>query len=106
VTPDGRRALSASNDKKLKLWDLDSGRQLRTLEGHSDSVTAVAVTPDGSRALSASRDNTLKLWDLRSGDVLTTFHCDAPVLCCAFAANHRIVAGDAGGRLYFLSLEE
>jgi WD40 repeat protein len=63
VTLDGLRSVSASHDKTLKLWDLDSGRELRTLQGHSDSVTAVAVAPDGRRALSASQDKTLKLWD-------------------------------------------
>ena len=44
VTPDGRRAVSASRDNTLKVWDLESGRELRTLEGHSGSVSGVAVT--------------------------------------------------------------
>ncbi len=39
VTPDGQRAVSASTDKTLKVWDLGSGRELRTLTGHSDMVT-------------------------------------------------------------------
>ena len=40
VTADGQRAVSASRDKTLKVWDLESGRALRTLEGHTDGVTA------------------------------------------------------------------
>ena len=35
VTPDGQRAVSASWDKTLKVWELASGRELRTLAGHS-----------------------------------------------------------------------
>ena len=54
VLPDGRRALSASDDGTLKLWDLETGRTLATLEGHSKRVTACAVLPDGRRALSAT----------------------------------------------------
>jgi WD40 repeat protein len=73
VTPDGRRAVSGSYDKTLKLWDLKSGRVLRTLEGHAGAVCAVVVTPDGRRAVSGSYDKTLKLWDLESGRVLRTF---------------------------------
>jgi WD40 repeat protein len=42
VTPDGRRAVSASWDNTLKVWDLESGRELRTLEGHSYSVGGLA----------------------------------------------------------------
>ena len=37
VSGDGRRAVSASADKTLKVWDVESGRELRTLEGHSES---------------------------------------------------------------------
>src|ERR1039458_4412368 len=72
VTPDGRRAVSASWDHTLKVWDLATGRALCTLEGHSDSVNGVAVTPDGQRAVSASWDRTLKVWDLASGRALRT----------------------------------
>ena len=54
MTPDGRWAVSASEDKTLKVWDLESGRELCTLTGHSDVVLGVAVTPDGRRVVSAS----------------------------------------------------
>ena len=72
VTPDGKRAVSASKDHTLKVWDLGTGRALRTLEGHTDAVKGVAVTADGKRAVSASWDKTLKVWDLDAGRVLRT----------------------------------
>jgi len=107
LSGDGRRAVSASYDKTLKVWEVESGRELRTLYGHTDSVTAVAVTPDGRRAVSASEDNTVKAWDLETGAVLATFTCDAAAYCCVFSdALKLIVAGDAGGHLHFLRLEE
>jgi WD40 repeat protein len=64
VTPDGRYAVSASDDGTLKVWDLATGQAARTLEGHTRSVNSVAVTPDGRYAVSASGDGTLKVWDL------------------------------------------
>jgi WD40 repeat protein len=106
VTADGQRAVSASHDKTLKVWDLESGCMLRTLEGHTNWVSGVAVTADGQRAVSASGDNTLKVWDLESGLPVASFHCDASVLCCAIARGRTIIAGDAGGRVHFLVLEE
>ena len=106
LTPDGKLAVSASADHSLKVWDLDTGRALRTLRGHADSVCGVAVTPEGNRAVSASEDKTLKMWDLETGQLVATFHCDGPARCCACADNHRIVAGDQGGREYFLVREE
>src|SRR5919199_298640 len=72
VTADGKQAISASDDKTLKVWDLATGQQLRTLNGHSRLVTAVAVTADGKQAISASDDKTLKVWDLATGKQLLT----------------------------------
>ena len=65
LLPDGR-ALSASDDGTLRLWDLATGES-RVLEGHTGTVSALAVLPDG-RALSGSSDGTLRLWDLESGE--------------------------------------
>src|SRR3712207_9472504 len=44
----------SSHDSTLKVWNLETGEELFTLEGHSNSVFAVAVTPDGKRAISGS----------------------------------------------------
>lgn len=41
-SPDGRRALSGSDDQTLRLWDIDSGQCLRVLAGHTKSVYSVA----------------------------------------------------------------
>jgi WD40 repeat protein len=106
VTPDGKQAVSASRDNTLTVWDLDTGHALRTLEGHSASVFGVALSPDGQRAVSASWDKTLKVWGLDTGLLIATFHCDGAARCCACVDNQRIVAGDDGGCVYILSLEE
>jgi WD40 repeat protein len=82
-----------------------TGRELRTLAGHSGYVYGVAVSPDGRRAVSASADKTLQVWDLETGGIVTTFTCDAPALCCAFADDRTIIAGDQAGRVHFLALE-
>ena len=36
--PDGRRVVSASNDKTLKVWDVATGKCVATLQGHSNDV--------------------------------------------------------------------
>ena len=49
-----------SNDETLRVWDLESGQTIRSLEGHRRPVKAVAVTPDGRCAISGWHDGTLR----------------------------------------------
>ncbi len=67
VSPDGKWAVSGSQDKTVKIWDLETGECRATLEGHTDRVQSVAITPDGKRILSASIDNSVRVWDASSG---------------------------------------
>ncbi|WP_445244952.1 WD40 repeat domain-containing protein, partial [Microcoleus sp. OTE_8_concoct_300] len=70
--PGGKTAISASEDKTLKIWDTETGTEVRTLIGHTSWVNAVAIAPDGKTAISGSVDDTLKIWDTASGTALRT----------------------------------
>jgi WD40 repeat protein len=72
LSGDGRLAVSASRDGTLKLWEVESGRELRTLGGHTKWVTGVALSGDGRLAVSASEDQTLKVWEVESGREVRT----------------------------------
>ena len=101
VTSDERRVVSVSSDKTLKVWDLETGRAVATLEGHAARVTACAVTPDGRRVVSASEDHTLKVWDLEAGACVLTHRANTG--CSAVIATATaIIAGDAAGSVWFL----
>ena len=71
-SPDGKRIISGSGDKTIKIWDANIGRCLNSLEGHSGVVTSVAYSPDGTKIISGSRDNTIKIWDANTGQCLKT----------------------------------
>ena len=66
-------ALSGSEDKTVRLWDLRAGRCVRTMEGHSGQVWAADMDGQCRTAVSASEDKTLKLWNLGDGRCIDTY---------------------------------
>ena len=73
VSRDRRRALSGSEDRTVRLWDVETGLLLHLLAGHEGAVSAVTISPDGNHAISGSYDRTLRLWDLQRGELDCTF---------------------------------
>lgn len=100
-SPDGRRAYSAGGglrrdiwqegtDFDVRVWDLESGKQLRTFEGHKRMVLSVAVSTDGRYVLSGGNDAVPILWDTRTGREKLRFrgHTER-VRCVAFLPDGR-----------------
>jgi len=69
-SPDGKQVISGSSDGTVKLWDITSGRELKTFWDSSESV---AFSPDGKQVISGSRDRIIKMWDIASGSMIRTF---------------------------------
>lgn len=63
ISLDGAYALSASWDKTMRLWDLDSGNCTQTFLGHEGDVLSVSIAKNSRLIVSSSRDKTIKVWN-------------------------------------------
>jgi len=66
-SPDGSKLVGGSQDGIVRIWDVQTGSLLRTLEGHADIVFTASFSPDGLTVASGSADKTIKLWNVESG---------------------------------------
>ena len=90
---------SGSGDHTVRLWDAATGQELKTLSGHTDSVSALAYSPDGKVIASGSGDNTVRLWDAATGQELKTLsgHTDS-VSALAYSPDGKVIASGSGIR--------
>jgi WD40 repeat protein len=87
---------AAASDNTVRLWDVETGQELRRFEGHTDKIWDTDVSADGRWVASASHDGTLRLWDLESGT--------GTILLDASPQAPRSVAFSPDGRLLVVGL--
>ncbi len=110
-SPDGKYALSGGGIPRrygvMKLWDMKTGKEIRTFEGHSGSVTSVSFSPDGKYALSGGGSwqeyGVMKLWDIKTGEEIRTFkeHSgDVTIVCFSPDGKYALSGSYQGMKLW------
>lgn len=66
-SPDRRWFAAGGKDKTVRVWEIKTGRKVRTLSGHTGWVTSLAFSPDSRLLASASLSGHVKLWDNETG---------------------------------------
>ncbi|MFN2190235.1 MAG: WD40 repeat domain-containing protein [Candidatus Promineifilaceae bacterium] len=100
-TADGETLVSCGMDNVVKLWDTDSWRYIKSLEGHTHSVHTMDLSPDEKRLVTGSSDKTVKIWSFPEGEELVTLQDRKQVVSAVTisADGEWIAAGSYGGRV-------
>lgn len=104
---DGQFAVSGSNDKTARLWEVETGQAIHTLTGHTAGIRNVAYSPDGNYLLTGSIDKTARLWDAQTGrELFTLTGHTAEVNGVAFSPDSRYaLTGGWEGTIRFWDVE-
>jgi len=71
-TKDRKHLVVGLQEGSLEIWDLEQGKRVRSLQGHSASVSSISLGKNDRLIISASDDQTAKVWDFEEGNCLLT----------------------------------
>ena len=98
VGPDAAFAVCVSSNKTLKTWDLRTGDERATWQGHDYPIYGCAVSPDGAFLVTAAADETVRIWEAESGEELQILEGHANFTDCAVSPDGGyLVAGGSRG---------
>ena len=92
-----RYMLTSALDSTIRLWDVHSGRCVRTFFGHVEGVWTVAA--DTLRVVSGAEDRMVKVWDPRTGKCERTFTGHAGPVTCIGLSDSRMCSGGEDGEV-------
>lgn len=75
-SPDNKYLISSSSDKTIKLWELETGRVLRTFTGHKGEVRAAIFNKTMKSVISGDKSGKLIIWDILTGEIIQQFDLD------------------------------
>lgn len=67
---DGKLILTASFDKKAKIWDASNGKLIQKLEGHTRFADFAKYAPDGKRIITVFEDKSFRIWNTYTGQIV------------------------------------
>jgi WD40 repeat protein len=104
----GERAVTASEDGTVRLWDLATARMAGKLEVEGGHVLACAVTADGRRVVTLSSGGLARIWDVPGARLVATLAGHAgPVTACVLARwERRVVSASEDRTLRIWDLDD
>ena len=103
VDEHSRKLISASIDKTIKIWDLETGECLKTLHDHKASIETMLIIPN-NKFISASVDYTIKIWDLITYECLNTITNESQVHSLCLLPNNETAFGCRDGSIQIWNL--
>ncbi|XP_034519621.1 WD repeat-containing protein 38 [Ailuropoda melanoleuca] len=96
-SPDSKQLASGGWDKRVKLWEVQSGQMLRHLGDHRDSIQSSDFAPGSDSLATGSWDSTICIWDLRMGTPVI-FHQELEghsgnISCLCYSASGLLASG-------------
>ncbi|MBD1846298.1 WD40 repeat domain-containing protein [Cyanobacteria bacterium FACHB-63] len=100
LSPDGQTVIGSGANQAIKVWNIETGKVIKTLSGHQDVVRWLMLTQNGNTLISGSGDRTIKIWNLQTNQVMQTLNQGSPVWGLALSLDEKtLYSGGEDGAL-------
>lgn len=76
ITDDGKFMATAANNKVIKIWDVPTGREFRTISGNSGRINRMTFSPDHIHLAAIINSGSMKIWNTITGDLIKELPAD------------------------------
>ena len=90
-SPDGQTLATGGRDSTIYLWNVATGKQIKTLIGHKAPIISVSFSPDGQTLATGGRDSTIYLWNVATGKKIKTLRCPGILFSLAFSPDGTVL---------------
>jgi WD40 repeat protein len=96
-SPNGKWIAAAGKDQTVRIWDAETGRAVKPLEGHTSTIHLLAFSPDSRLIATEAGDQTGKVWDVGTGKELFTLEgLTGDFAALAFSPDNTRIAAESG----------
>lgn len=89
--------ITGSYDRTARIWNMDTGEELRVLRGHTRGVRCLQF--DEAKLITGSMDRTLKIWNWRTGNLIRTLEGHTEGIVCLNFNDHLLASGSADSNI-------
>src|SRR5262245_4205635 len=92
LSRDGKKVLCSAADRSIRLYDFDTGKELKRFIGHRGEVWAASLSPDGKHAFTGGFDRVIRVWETATGKEVRSFSTTDYPRCSALSPDGKHLA--------------
>lgn len=105
IATHGNTLVSGSYDNTVRVWNIESGRLVHLMEGHTQKVYSVVIDAERNRCMSGSMDSSVRIWNLNTGECIKKLEGHTVLVGLLALSNQYLVSAAADSILRVWSPE-
>ena len=104
-SPNEKYIATGGYDKTIRIWNVETGKEIRKFCGHTSSVRSISYTPDGKYIISGSGDGTIRIWNVEKGKEIKKITENSCVYSISCSPDGKNIVSGSGDKIVIRNLK-